>query len=334
PTSSLSHGETEALFALMKRLRDGGKTIVFISHRLAEVREISDRVIVLRDGENSGELAREDINHEKMVKLMVGRDLDLHRRRDGGERGESALTVSKLRTMAFPSEKVDFELRSGEIVGMAGLVGAGRTELSRAIFGVDKKLEGEVRVNGEEVRLRSPRDAMRAGIAYVPEDRKAHGLIVSLSIRDNVALPSLNRHNTAGWVSDDKLDALAERNRKELSVRSESIKKPVVQLSGGNQQKVAIGKWIARDPKVFLLDEPTRGVDVGSKDEIYHEIEKLAAGGAAVLFISSELEELLRVSDRILVMHEGRITGEVSGDEMTEENIMTLATGSTESLAA
>ncbi len=334
PTSSLSHGETEALFALVKRLKEAGKTIVFISHRLGEVKEVADRVIVLRDGENSGELAREDINHDSMVKLMVGRDLDLHRRRDGGERGEVRLSVKGLRTPSFPGETVSFELRSGEIVGMAGLVGAGRTELARTIFGIDRMLDGQVSVEGVSVAARSPREAMRAGIAYVPEDRKAHGLIVESTIRDNIALPSLRRYSTAGWVADARLDELAEKNRKELSVRTESIRKPVMQLSGGNQQKVAIGKWIAREPKVFLLDEPTRGVDVGSKDEIYHEIEKIALEGAAVLFISSELEELLRVSDRILVMHEGRITGEVTGKEMTEEAIMTLATGTESKTAA
>ncbi len=324
PTSSLTQHETDTLLELMARLRDEGMCIVFISHRLAEVQRIADRVIVLRDGENSGELSRSEINHDAMVSLMVGRDLQLHEKGEVGV-GEVLLEVDDLHVAGAPSG-VSFQLRAGEILGMAGLVGAGRTELARAIFGIDPIQGGSVRVGGVDTAISRPRDAVAAGLAFVPEDRKAQGVVLEMPIRDNVAMANLFRYQTAGFVRDREVTAVAEEARGRLSIKANSVDVEVGMLSGGNQQKVALAKWMALKPKVFLLDEPTRGVDVMSKSEIYAVIEEMAKGGAAILLISSELEEILRISDRVLVMHERRIAGELGRDELCEEAIMQLAT--------
>ena len=326
PTSSLTQHETDALFKLVEKLRDDGMCIVFISHRLAEVNQIADRVIVLRDGKNSGELAKEEIDHDAMVSLMVGRELDLHNK-DSVSPGKSVLEIVGLRVPSSPAEALDFELRAGEIVGMAGLVGAGRTELARAIFGIDHYRGGTIKIDGKAVSIRNPREAIRAGLAFVPEDRKAQGVIVEMAIRDNVVMAGIDKYQKAGFVRDRQMTAVAEQARADLNVKTPSVAKEVGLLSGGNQQKVVLAKWISLRPRVFLLDEPTRGVDVGSKSEIYKVIEKMAEEGAAVLFISSEMEEVLRISDRVIVMHEGKISGELSRDELDEESIMQLATG-------
>ena len=328
PTSSLSLHETRVLFRLVKKLRDEGMCIVFISHRMAEVEEIADRVIVLRDGRNSGELGREEISRDRIISLMVGRKLVVNEKA-GGETGEVLLEVRDLRVARFPDVPVSFELRSGEVVGMAGLVGAGRTEVVRAIFGIDRSLGGAVRVNGQPVSIKHPQDAIRAGLALVPEDRKAQGVILNLAIRDNVAMVGMNRWQQAGFVKDRQIDKRAEEARESLRIQTPSIRQQVSMLSGGNQQKVVLAKWMPLRPRIFLLDEPTRGIDVGSKSEIYEVIDQMTSEGAAVLAISSELEEVLRISDRVIVMHEGRVAGEVSRDdpEFSEEGIMQLATG-------
>jgi len=328
PTSSLSLHETRVLFRLIDKLKEKGMCIVFISHRMSEVEEIADRVIVLRDGENSGELEKREIEHDRIVPLMVGRKLAVHDK-EVGEVGDALLEIRDLRVARFPDIPVSFSLRAGEVVGMAGLVGAGRTDLVRAIFGIDRSLGGSVTVAGQEIRIGHPRDAVKAGIALVPEDRKAQGTILNISIRDNVAMAGLNRWNRAGFVRDGLVDRKAEDAREALSIRTPTIRQLVAMLSGGNQQKVVLAKWMPLDPKIFLLDEPTRGIDVGSKSEIYDVIDKMTSGGAAVLAISSELEEVLRISDRVLVMHEGRLAGEVARDSelFTEEGIMQLATG-------
>jgi len=326
PTSSLTQHETEVLFKLVRDLRAKGLCIVFISHRLAEVKEISDRVIVLRDGKNSGELPREEIDHDRMVALMVGRELNLHDK-EHGTAGDVLLKLQDVQIAHAPEEKVSFELRAGEIVAMAGLVGAGRTELSQAIFGIDRLLGGAIEVAGQPVKIDSPRDAIATGIAYVPEDRKQHGIIVEMPIRDNVVMAGLDRYQNYGFVQQGRHDQVATEAKEKLSVKTPTISQEVGLLSGGNQQKVVLAKWISLGPKVFLLDEPTRGIDVGSKSEIYEVIEEMAKEGAAVLFISSEMEEVLRVADRILVMHEGRLAGELTGEDMNEERVMQLATG-------
>jgi ribose transport system ATP-binding protein len=326
PTSSLSQAETERLFQLVRRLKDRGLCIVFISHRMAEVAELADRVIVLRDGRNSGELGRSEISREKIVNLMVGRDLIVPEKQ-ASSGGRVMLEVRGLRFPRLPQHALSFQLRAGEIVGMAGLVGAGRTDVARALFGIDRAVAGQVLVEGREVSIRSPQDAIRAGLAYVPEDRKQHGIILEMAIRDNIAMAGMGRFQRAGFVRDRAITAVSNGMKDRLNVRTTDVFKPAGQLSGGNQQKVAIAKWLVLQPKIFLLDEPTRGVDVGAKSEIYAVIEKLAEEGAAVLFISSELEEILRISDRVLVMHEGALAGELDRASISEQSVMRLATG-------
>lgn len=327
PTSSLSQRETERLFRLVRQLRDQGLCIVFISHRMAEVMEMADRVTVLRDGKNSGELGAGEISRERIVSLMVGRDLQIPDK-SASPAEEVIFSVRGLRTPRFPNESVDFELRRGEVVGVAGLVGAGRTEVARALFGIDSPLGGTVTVEGRRMVLGSPRQAIRAGVAFVPEDRKAQGVFLDMAIAENIALPGMPRlYQTAGFVNEGAILRDAEAMRERLRIRTTDVRKEVGQLSGGNQQKVAIAKWLVLQPKVFLLDEPTRGVDIGAKSEIYAVIEKLAMDGASVLFISSELEEVIRVADRVLVFHEGRVSGHLPRSAMTEEAIMRLATG-------
>ena len=341
PTSSLSQHETEQLYRVVKELRSRGVSIVYISHRLGEVKELADRVVVLRDGENAGELQRDQINHDAMVKLMVGRDLVINRRSrrekaltPAGDGSESphvdsymALEVRRLRTSANPRHELNFSLRRGEIVGVAGLVGAGRTELLRTLFGIDRPAGGEVRIAGEPVELRSPMDAIGAGLALVPEDRKQQGIILEMAVGENTTLPSLHREARSGFRNAGREDEIARRMTKQLNVKTPSLNQFVQYLSGGNQQKVALAKWLALEPKVLLLDEPTRGIDVGAKQEIYRLMEELAGRGVAILFVSSEMEEVLRMSDRTLVMCQGRMAGELAREELGEEAVMRLATG-------
>ena len=328
PTSSLSPRETDRLFTLMARLKARGLGLVFISHRLAEVEALADRVIVLRDGRNSGELARSEMTRARLVSLMVGRDLELPLR-EVFESDEVRLSVIGLRTERFPQHEVGFSLRAGEVVGLAGLVGAGRTEILRAVFGVDRAVAGSVAIDGKPLPLGHPRRAIDAGLALVPEDRKGEGIVLDLEVRDNLAMPGLHKLQVAGFVNERAISRLSALMQEKLSIVASSEHQPVGQLSGGNQQKVAIAKWLVLQPKVLLLDEPTRGVDVGAKAEIYEVIETLAAKGASVLFVSSELEEILRISDRVLVMHDGRLEGELTRDQLSEQEIMRLATGST-----
>ncbi len=328
PTSSLTKTEADTLFSVVRELKAAGVCVVFISHRIPEVMTIADRVTVLKDGKNSGNLTKEEMSPERIVNLMVGRDLDLSQRRPADVRpGAPLLSVRGLRTAMWPGHEVSFELRAGEITGMAGLVGAGRSEIARAIFGIDRPLAGSVMINGAMLIPGNPRAAIASGIAFAPEDRKEQGLILEMAISDNIALAGLPRLSRGGFINDRAVNAQAEQMRERLSIRTTDIHKAAGQLSGGNQQKVVLAKWLALQPAVFLLDEPTRGVDVGSKREIYEVIESLAAQGAAVLMISSDLEEVLRLSDRVLVLHEGRLAGELPHAAMSEEAVMSLATG-------
>lgn len=327
PTSSLSQHETEQLYNVIAGLRREGVSIVYISHRLGEVKEVADRVVVLRDGKNAGELQKNEINHDAMVRLMVGRDLVREKLRETASAGDVVLEVAELTTIAHPRERVNFSLRAGEIVGIAGLVGAGRTEVLETIFGIRPVLEGTVRVNGKPVTIRHPKDAIRAGVALVPEDRKAQGVILEMTLRENMSLARLHRDANAGFLGRQAERNLAAEMMSRLDVRATSAEQIARLLSGGNQQKIVLGKWLALRPRILLLDEPTRGVDVGAKGEIYALMDRLAQDGVAILFVSSEMEEILTVSDRVLVLHEGRITGELSGDALTEEAVMQLATG-------
>jgi ribose transport system ATP-binding protein len=327
PTSSLSTHETEQLFKVVKDLRARGVSVLYISHRLGEVKELADRVVVLRDGQNAGELSRAAISHDRMVRMMVGRELSQFYPHTPRTPGDVVLDVRGLRTPSFPAHEITFSLRAGEVVGLAGLVGAGRTELLRTLFGVDRPVGGSIEVAGKPVTLRSPADAIAAGVALVPEDRKQQGLILEMAVRENMSLPRLRRDAVAGWLNRKAERILCREMIDALHVRTPSDRQVVQFLSGGNQQKVVLGKWLSMRPKVLLLDEPTRGVDVGAKAEIYALMEKLAEQGVAILFASSEMEEVLGMSDRTLVMHEGRLTGELPRAKLSEEAVMTLATG-------
>ncbi len=326
PTSSLSQHETEQLYRVVKELRSRGVSIVYISHRLGEVKELADRVVVLRDGENAGELQRDQINHDAMVKLMVGRELTRHARASFGS-GEVLLEARDLRTPANPTHPLNFSLKPGEIVGVAGLVGAGRTELLRVLFGIDRAVGGEIRVAGAPVEMRSPMDAIRAGLALVPEDRKQQGVILEMAVGQNTTLTSLRRDANRGFLNRPREAEVAAQMTKRMNVKTPSLAQFVQYLSGGNQQKVALAKWLAMEPKVLLLDEPTRGIDVGAKQEIYRLMEELAGRGVGILFVSSEMEEVLRMSDRALVMCQGRITGDLPREALSEEAVMRYATG-------
>ena len=328
PSSSLSARETQQLLSVVSDLRARGVSIIYASHRLREVGEIADRVIVLRDGENAGELARDEIEHDAMVRLMVGRDLSQFYHHEARRPGETVFEVTGLRTPANPQHELSFSLRAGEIVAIAGLVGAGRTELLRSLFGVDALLGGTVKVAGRPVEFSSPRDAIDAGIALVPEDRKLHGLIVDESVRANIGLAGLRRHARRGGLLNSARERVdADQMIARLAIRTPGPEQITRYLSGGNQQKVVLGKWLTLAPRVLLMDEPTRGVDVGAKEEIYRLMEELAGQGVAILFVSSEMEEVVGMADRVLVMHDGRISGALDGSQLDEEAILRLATG-------
>ena len=335
PTSSLSAGETEKLFDVIRELRSHGVSIIYISHRLGEVKLLSDRVTVFRDGENAGELVGADITHDAMVKLMVGREISQYYPHTSRPLGDVMLQVSGLVTQANPDHPLDFQVRQGEIVGIAGLVGAGRTEMLDALFGVVPCLAGEIYVQDQQVSINTPKQAIQLGIALVPEDRKNRGLILEMDIQANSSLASLAKHaHMTCFRNVPKERADAEEMIEKLGTRTPSVLQTVGFLSGGNQQKVVLGKWLLTQPRILLLDEPTRGIDVGAKEEIYRLMEALAGEGKAILFASSEMEEILGMSDRVLVMHEGKITGELSREELSEEAIMQLATGAGQTVSA
>ncbi len=328
PTSSLSTHEAERLFEVVKDLRQKGVSVIYISHRLGEVKELADRVTVFRDGQNAGDLSREEITHDRMVQLMVGRDISQFYARKPHKAGEVILQVEGLRTPAHPDQALSFSVRSGEIVGVAGLVGAGRTEMLQVLFGVDPAAAGTIRVAGQVCRMASPRDAIAAGMALVPEDRKQQGLVLEMAVHTNIGLAGLKRHQkSGGFLNDAQEGRDSAAMIQKLRIKTPNERQIVQYLSGGNQQKVVLGKWLSMEPRVLLLDEPTRGIDIGAKQEIYSLMEELAEQGVAILFVSSEMEEILGMSDRTLVMHEGRITGELQRDELSEEAVMQLATG-------
>ncbi|QDS98301.1 sugar ABC transporter ATP-binding protein [Adhaeretor mobilis] len=329
PTSSLTQHEAEQLFAVIKQLRDQHVAIIYISHRLGEVSELADRVTVLRDGEIAGTLQRNEIDHDSMVQLMVGRDISQFYAREDHDIGAPLLEVTNLRTTTFPQHALQFSVAAGEIVGLAGLVGAGRTEVLCALFGVTPANSLEIKVAGKPIAITNPRDAIDAGLALVPEDRKQQGLFLDMSIRQNIGTPGLARHQRRfGFLNTTREREDSAQMSEEMHIKSTDDQQQAQYLSGGNQQKVVLGKWLAMQPRVLLLDEPTRGVDIGAKQEIYRLMEELAEQGVAILFVSSEMEEVLSMSDRVLVMHEGQITGQLARDQLTEEAVMQLATGS------
>lgn len=328
PTSSLSQTESARLFAAVDDLKRQGVSIIYISHRLGEVQALADRVAVLRDGRNAGELVGDAITHDAMVRLMVGRDLSQFYVRSPHRPGDTVLRAAQIVTPAWPGHAIDFSLRRGEVVGLAGLVGSGRSELLQVLFGIDSALAGQVILEGRTVPPASPRAAIDAGMALIPEDRKEHGLVLTESVRHNIGLPGLHRHQGMGGLLDRQREENdAEAMRRDLGIKTPHLDQAVRFLSGGNQQKTVLGKWLALAPRVLLLDEPTRGVDIGAKREIYALMDRLAADGVAILFASSEMEEILGMADRVLVMHEGGLSGELSRDALSEEAVMRLATG-------
>ena len=327
PTSSLTLAETSRLHEVVADLRQAGVAIIYITHRLGEVKTIADRAVVLRDGAVAGALAREELTHDNMIRLMVGREIDVEHRPAGTPARLGYFAVDGLRTQRYPHFAISFGVGRGEIVGFAGLVGAGRSEVARAIFGIERRVAGTIRIDGTTLTIDEPGDAIRLGVFLVPEDRRSAGLVLDFSIRENVSLPSLGRYATYGLVSEAK-----ERERvgavcRQLQVRSPSIDVKAATLSGGNQQKVVLAKWLALGAKVLIVDEPTRGIDVGAKAEIYRLPRALADEGVSIVMISSDMEEILHLSDRVVVMHEGRITGVLERVDCTEERIMTLAVG-------
>jgi ribose transport system ATP-binding protein len=330
PTSSLTEHETARLFEVIRGLKREGISVVYISHRLKEVTEIADRVTVLRDGRNAGELPRESIHHDAIIRLMVGRELkQFFQRSHHVQSGEAppALQARDLRWSRAQRQGISFNLRPGEIVGMAGLMGAGRTEVAEVLFGIRPRLTGSVAVAGKGLKSGCPAKAIKAGLFLVPEDRRVQGLVLAGSVQMNISLASMNLVSLLGLIVSRKERALAQTMSEQLNVRAASIQQRAGLLSGGNQQKVVLAKWLCRTPRVLILDEPTRGIDVGAKSEIYTLMDKLARDGMAILMISSDLEEILGMSDRVLVMHEGRLAGELPRAELREEAIMRLATG-------
>ena len=326
PTSSLTLSEAAKLFDVMRGLKDSGVSMIYISHRLAEVQDICDRAAVLRDGACVGEVPADRLCPEEMVKLMVGRDISRFFPEHG--RGGEAEVVLSVADFAYPEGKseVSFDLHAGEILGIAGLVGAGRTELVGCLFGVEPKLSGQVAVRGRPVDINTPHDAIRAGMGLVPEDRKQLGVILEMAVAENISLAAIGSYNPP-FMDRAREQQQAQEQVRALDIKVQNLEQEVQFLSGGNQQKVALAKWLSLDPQILILDEPTRGIDVGSKSEIYKLIRKLADRGVGIIMVSSELEEIIGLADRVLVMHEGRCTGVLDRSEVTEQNIMLLATG-------
>ncbi|MEZ5834959.1 MAG: sugar ABC transporter ATP-binding protein [Geminicoccaceae bacterium] len=327
PTSSLTLKETDRLLEVIADLRRDGVSIIYISHRLDEVKTIADRVVALRDGQQVGELTGNDITHDAMIRLMIGRNLKSVYIPPAGEPSESGVVVERLVTPAHPDKEVSFAFRRGEIVGLAGLIGSGRTELAHAIFGVDPALSGRVLLDGEQVDARVPSDAISRGIYLVPEDRKRAGLLLDLAIDQNITLADLGTYVRHGLPDRAAERRAADRQREALAIKTPSLATHAVNLSGGNQQKVVLGKWLSMRPNAVIFDEPTRGIDVGAKSEIYAIMRNLADSGVAILMISSDMEEVIGVSDRIAVMHEGGISGFLERSQFTEHNVMLLAVG-------
>ena len=326
PTSSLTAGESARLFEVLADLRASRVSLIYISHRLREVEQLADRAVVLRDGKWAGVLERHELTADRLIPLMVGRNLVPVRRREPPPPGRPVLRVQGLRWSPKQTTGVSLTLARGEIVGLAGLVGAGRSELAETVMGLRRARAGAVWVEEQPLRLGRPRASLRAGLFLVPEDRRTQGLLLEDTIRRNITLAALGRLSRWGMVRFRAEQQVAQKLSTRLSIRTPSLGKLVGLLSGGNQQKVVMAKGLAREPKVLILDEPTRGVDVGAKDEIYRLLRELADQGLAILAISSDLEEILGLADRLLVMHEGRLAGELGPTEMTEEAVMRLAT--------
>lgn len=325
PTSALSRAETERLFEIVHALKAKGVGIIYISHRLEELFTVADRVTVLRDGHFIATVQTDETTERELVSLMVGRDIEDRYPHEKSTPGESILRAEELKTQAI--RDVSLEVKSGEIVGLGGLMGSGRTEVARALSGIDPLKSGKIVMEGRTLHLKSPAAAIRAGIVLVTEDRKNEGLLLPFTIRENLALPTLGKRSRFGLIRRQAERKNAQEWVGQLRIKTHTVEQAVQNLSGGNQQKVVIGKWLACKPKLLILDEPTRGIDVGAKQEVYQLMNRLKLERKAVLIISSDLPELLGMSDRVYVMHEGTIRGELKGHEMQQETFMRLATG-------
>ncbi|SRR5581483_1591968 len=333
PTSALTENEVQHLFNIMRGLKAQGLGVIFITHRLEEVFEICDRITVLRDGAYVGTIDAKAATHDQLIRMMVGRSVSDYFSKEASTPGEVVLEVrnlSRTGTVDDPTASVlnniSFHVRAGEILGLAGLVGSGRTDLARCVFGVDKRDSGEIFLNGQPVDIRSPRDAIRLGMGFVPEDRKLQALFLSMSVEENASMASLGGVSRFGFIQGGARRHLVSEYVKTLSIRLASLDQQVLDLSGGNQQKVVIARWLALRPRILIVDEPTRGIDVGAKAEVHALMSQLAREGVAIIMISSELPEVMGMSDRMLVMREGRVVGEVMRDQATPEQVMTMMT--------
>ncbi len=324
PTSSLTETEVKTLFKIINKLKESGVTVIYISHKLEEIFQIADRVTVMRDGEKVGIYNIDEVTEDKVVELMVGRKLESYYVKDSSPKDEVVLEVRGFTGERF--KNVSFNLKKGEILGFSGLVGAGRTELMMSLFGFLPYEKGEVFINGKKVNIRSPQDAINHNIGLVPEDRKMQGLILIMTVRENITLPSLDNLKTAGFIKLAEEAKIAKKMVKDLSIKTPSIEQKTLNLSGGNQQKVVLAKWLNLKPRILILDEPTRGIDVGAKAEIYKLMNDMAKEGISIIMVSSELPEILAMSDRVAVMAEGELTAILEHDEIKEERIMHFAT--------
>ena len=329
PTAALTQSETEGLFKLIKSLRKKGVSIVYISHRMEEIFELCDRITILRDGTYVGTEKIKDINMDDIVRMMIGREIgERYPKRDGIEIGKEIIRVEGL-TKGKTFKDVNFSVKAGEVLGVSGLMGAGRTEIMKAIFGNLSYDSGKVFIEGKEMKIRSVRDAIEAGIGFITEDRKTEGLLLEKSIAENIELANLGKVSNKSVLSKKKGAELVKKGIDEFHIKCFGPQHECANLSDGNQQKVVFAKWVYTDPKVLIMDEPTRGVDIGAKKEIYSVINDLAAKGVAIIMVSSELPEVLGMSDRIMVVHEGKVTGIIDAAEADQEKVMTLATGGT-----
>lgn len=327
PTAALTDSEIDELFKVIRSLREKGTGIIYISHRMDEIGVISDRVTVMRDGEYVGTLITQDSSKDDIIKMMVGRTIFTEPKTHSNvkEDAEIVLRCENLNRGKYVKD-ASFELRKGEILGFSGLMGAGRTELARLIFGADKKDSGDIYINGEKIEIKSPEDAVKAGIGYLSEDRKRFGCIVDKTVEENISIATIDKFISGGFIDKGKCSESAKKFVDKLRIKTPSIYQMVRKLSGGNQQKVVIAKWLLKNSDILIFDEPTRGIDVGAKSEIYDLMEELIEEGKSIIMISSELQEVLRMSDRVIVMCEGRITGEIPIEEANQECIMTAAT--------
>lgn len=333
PTASLTDAEKVVLFDVIADLKASGVGVIYISHRMEEIFRITDRISVLRDGQYRGTLTTAETSEEEVTQLMIGRKLDLSRNVSHHEMGEVALEVRGL-SCGHLFENVSFQVRRGEVLGFYGLVGAGRTEIAETLFGLRDPTGGQILLDGKDTRIHSPVDAISNGISLVPEDRKAQGLVLGMNCRDNMTLPQIDDLKAGPFVAEGAEVAIFDQYRDKLDIRTPGWKQIVGNLSGGNQQKIVIGKWLSMHPNVLIVDEPTRGIDVGSKSEIHKLLRELAAQGYAVIVISSEMPEVLHVSDRIVAMYSGRIMRTFTSDEVTEDNLIQAISGIAEGTAA